>query len=151
MPWKGRTENWLRAAEHLADDTGSAADETSLTLLEQALGFGGLSPQTRGRLALVLARGAMLGPRPEGTAGVLRRLVDDPALPVGVRGEVRLELGLLLHNRQRRFHEGRVQLRQAAGELAARPALAAQAMAALANPLYVRIRKNPGARTTDLP
>ena len=133
----GRTDNWLRAAEHLADDAGpAAADETSFSLLEHALGFGGLPPQTRGRLALVLARGAVLGLRSEGTARVLRGLVDDPVLPAGVRGEIRLELGLLLHNRKRRFDEGRAQLKQAAAELAGRPALAAQAMAALANPFF---------------
>lgn len=133
----GRTENWLRAAEHLADDVGPVvADEASVTLLEQALGLGGLPPEKRGRLALAVARDAMLGLRSEGTAHVLRRLVDDPALPAAVRGEIRLELGLLLHNRKRCFDEGRAQLRRAAAELAGRPALAAQAMTALANPFF---------------
>lgn len=133
----GRTRNWLRAAEHVANDSGRVTvDETSVMLLEQALGLGGLPPRTRGRLALALARGAMLGLRSEGTVHVLRRLVDDPALPADVRGELRLELGLLLHNRKRCFDEGRDQLRRAAAELAERPELAVQAMTALANPFF---------------
>lgn len=141
----GRTEDWLRAAEHLVDDRGapdgpggSAAceDEAAVTLLEQALGAGGIPPERRGRLALTLARGAMLGLRSEGTVQVLRRIVEDPALPTTTRGEIRLELGLLLHNRKRRFEEGRRELQRAARELAERPALAAHAMAALANPFF---------------
>lgn len=133
--WRGggRTEDWLRAAEHLVND-----DEAAVTLLEEALDVGGLPPDRRGRLALTLARGAVLGGRSEGTVRVLRGIVGDPALPAADRGEIRLELGLLLHNRKRRFEEGRTELRRAAGELAEarRPALAALAMAALANPFF---------------
>ncbi|MFI6694637.1 LuxR C-terminal-related transcriptional regulator [Streptomyces sp. NPDC050433] len=140
--WRGggRTEDWLRAAEHLVND-----DEATVTLLEEALDVGGLPPDKRGRLALTLARGAVLGRRSEGTVRVLRGIVEDPALPAADRGEIRLELGLLLHNRKRRFEEGRAELRRAAGELAEaeRPALAALAMAALANPFF------PGASLAE--
>lgn len=155
----GRTEDWLRAAEHVADagadagtdagtDAGARAgdtapgdgvvgeDEARYALLEQVLGAGGLPPHKRGRLALTLARGAMLGPRSEGTARALRRIAEDPALPVAARGEIRLELGLLLLGQKRRFEDGRAELRRAAEELADRPALAARAMAALANPFF---------------
>ncbi|MFC8827687.1 LuxR C-terminal-related transcriptional regulator [Streptomyces sp. NPDC057137] len=140
--WRGggRTEDWLRAAEHLVND-----DEAAVTLLEEALDVGGLPPDKRGRLALTLARGAVFGCRSEGTARVLRGIVEDPALPAADRGEIRLELGLLLHNRKRRFEEGRTELRRAAHELAEaeRPALAARAMAALANPFF------PGASLAE--
>ncbi|MCF6521653.1 LuxR C-terminal-related transcriptional regulator [Streptomyces sp. JJ36] len=143
----GRTEDWLRAAERVAADGGDAGaraaggedgaeDEAAVALLEQTLAVDDVPPRTRGRLALTLARGAMLGLRSEETARVLRRIVDDPTLPAPVRGEIRLELGLLLHNRKRRFAEGRTELRRAAAELAGRPALAATAMAALANPFF---------------
>ncbi|SCK30792.1 LuxR family transcriptional regulator [Streptomyces sp. WMMB 322] len=157
--WRGggRTEEWLRAAEHVADTGGDGVgdgagdgdgdghggpdgtfpeDEARSALLEQALDAGGLPPGRRGRLALTLARGAMLVPRSEGTASALRRIVDDPSLPAGARGEVRLELGLLLHGQKRRFREGRAELRLAAEELTERPALAARASAALANPFF---------------
>lgn len=140
--WRGggRTEDWLRAAEHLVND-----DEAAVTLLEEALEVGGLPPEKRGRLALTLARGAVLGRRSDGTARVLRGIVEDAALPAADRGEIRLELGLLLHNRKRRFEEGRRELRGAAEELteAGRPALAALAMAALANPFF------PGASLAE--
>ncbi|OEU86323.1 hypothetical protein AN215_24395 [Streptomyces abyssalis] len=156
----GRTEDWLRAAEHVAaggcgesadgnperdgdfgegDERGDVAgggDEARFALLEQVLGAVGLPPDKRGRLALNLARGAMFGPRSEGTARALRGIVDDPALPAAARGEMRLELGLLLHNQKRRFEEGRAELRRAAEELTERPALAARATAALANPFF---------------
>lgn len=152
----GRTEDWLRAAEHVADAGAAGAnagaraddpatgdgvvseDEARYALLEQVLGAGGLPPHKRGRLALTLARGAMLGPRSEGTARALRRIVEDTALPVAARGEIRLELGLLLLGQKRRFEDGRAELRRAAEELAEaeRPALAARAMAALANPFF---------------
>ncbi|MCI3225677.1 LuxR family transcriptional regulator [Streptomyces sp. NP-1717] len=140
--WRGggRTEDWLRAAEHLGRD-----DEAAVALLEEALDTGGLPADKRGRLALTLARGAVLGRRSEGTTRILRGVVEDPALPAADRGEIRLELGLLLHNRKRRFEEGRTELRRAAHELAEaeRPALAARAMAALANPFF------PGASLAE--
>ncbi|WP_329034361.1 LuxR C-terminal-related transcriptional regulator [Streptomyces sp. NBC_01725] len=133
--WRGggRTEDWLRAAEHLGRD-----DEAAVALLEEALDTGGLPADKRGALALTLARGAVLGRRSEGTTRILRGIVEDPALPAADRGEIRLELGLLLHNRKRCFEEGRSELRRAADELAEaeRPALAARAMAALANPFF---------------
>lgn len=137
--WRGcgRTEDWLRAAERVADGEGSVSeDEAAVALLEQVLGDGGLPPEKRGRLALALARGAMLGLRSDRTAAVLRRIVEDPAMPAAARGEIRLELGLLLHNQKRRFHEGRTEVRRAAAELAQRPALATLAMTALANPYF---------------
>ncbi|THA25922.1 helix-turn-helix transcriptional regulator [Streptomyces sp. RKND-216] len=137
--WRGggRTEDWLRAAERLAEGEAAVREDTAaLALLEQALAEKGVPAERRGRLALTLARGAMLGVRSEGTAQALRGIVEDPALPRAVRGEIRLELGLLLHNRKRRFDEGRVELRRAAQELTERPALAARAMAALANPFF---------------
>lgn len=76
--WRGggRTEDWLRAAEHLGRD-----DEAAVALLEEALDAGGLPADRRGRLALTLARGAVLGRRSEGTTRILRGIVEDPALP----------------------------------------------------------------------
>lgn len=140
--WRGggRTEDWLRAAEHLGHE-----DEAAMSLLEEALDTGDLPPDKRGRLALTLARGAVLGCRSDGTTRILRGIVEDPALAAADRGEIRLELGLLLHNRKRCFAEGRTELRRAADELAdaERPALAARAMAALANPFF------PGASLAE--
>jgi DNA-binding CsgD family transcriptional regulator len=136
----GRTEEWLRAAEHVADGAGDGGtvtdDETAVALLEQALDEGGGPPQRRARLAMALARGATLGLRTEETVRTLRTIVADTSIPPEVRGEIRLELGLLLHNQKRRFDEGREQVRRAVDELATRPVLATVALAALANPFF---------------
>ncbi|WP_187280399.1 helix-turn-helix transcriptional regulator [Streptomyces sp. IB2014 016-6] len=135
----GRMEEWLRATERLsAGDSGGTIteDELAVGLLEQALDEGGGSPQRRARLALALARGATLGLRTEETVQALRRVVADTSLPPAARGEIRLELGLLLHNQKRRFHEGREQVRRAVGELHERPTLATVALVALANPFF---------------
>lgn len=139
--WRGcgRTEEWLRAAERVAGGDGGgtvAEDETAVALLEQALEEGAGPASRRARLALALARGATLGLRTEETVRMLRKIVAEASLPPAVRGEIRLELGMLLHNQKRRFHEGREQARLAVGELSERPALAAAAMAALANPFF---------------
>ncbi|EST39502.1 hypothetical protein N566_01615, partial [Streptomycetaceae bacterium MP113-05] len=124
-------------------DTAVREDAAALALLEQVLAEEDLPAARRGRLALTLARGAMLGVRSEGTAQALRGIVGDAGLPVAVRGEIRLELGLLLHNQKRCFDEGRAELRRAADELSGRPELAARAMAALANPFF------PGASLAE--
>ncbi|AXK35289.1 helix-turn-helix transcriptional regulator [Streptomyces armeniacus] len=142
----GRTEEWLRATEHVARGDGGGTvteDEAAVALLEQALNEDGTPPELRARLALALARGATLGLRTEETVRALRTVVADTSLPAATRGEIRLELGLLLHNQKRRFHEGREQVRRAIGELSERSALATLAMAALANPFF------PGASLTE--
>ncbi|KAF4405020.1 LuxR C-terminal-related transcriptional regulator [Streptomyces lycii] len=146
--WRGcgRTEEWLRATERVADGEGGGTvtdDETAVALLEQALDEGGGPPRRRARLALALARGATLGLRTEETVRALRRIVADTSLPLPDRGEIRLELGLLLHNQKRRFTEGRDQVGCAVGELSERPVQATQAMAALANPFF------PGASLAE--
>ncbi|WP_433328357.1 ATP-binding protein [Spirillospora sp. CA-294931] len=133
----GRTEDWLRAAAHVADLEGAiGGDEVAVALLEETLDTRSVPPELQGRCALALARNAMLQLRSEKTAQVLRRIVDDPALPERERGEIRLELGLLLRHRKRRFEEGRGELVRSVGELDGRPALAAMAMMALANSYF---------------
>lgn len=139
--WRGcgRTEEWLHATERVAAGASGGTiteDELAVALLEQALDEGGGPPQRRARLALALARGATLGLRTQETVTILQRVVDDASLPSVVRGEIRLELGLLLHNQKRRFHEGRQQVRHAVDELHERPELATAALVALANPFF---------------
>lgn len=84
----------------------------------------------------MLARSAYRGLRSDQTVEVLRRLVDDGALPDAARGEIRLDLGLLIGNQVGNGSQGRVELIKAVEELSGQSALAARAMAALALPYW---------------
>jgi DNA-binding CsgD family transcriptional regulator len=66
---------------------------------------------------------------------VLRRVLDEDGLPAGLRGEVRLYVGLLLDNQAGQATAGLAELARAVPELRRRPGLAARAMSALAVPM----------------
>lgn len=133
----GRTAEWLQSVEHAAWEAAEAGNhQLAIALLEDTLAHPGVRQANRARLALMLARSAYSGLGSDQTVEVLRRLVDDPELPAAVRGEIRLDLGLLIGNQVGRPMEGRVELIRAVEELSARPALAARAMAALALPYW---------------
>ncbi|MBP2056596.1 DNA-binding CsgD family transcriptional regulator [Streptomyces griseochromogenes] len=133
----GQIEDWLRSVENAALRAVEARNhQLAITLLEDTLAHAQVRQSNRSRLALLLARNAYNGLRSDQTVEVLRRLVDDEALPVAARGEIRLELGLLLGNQIGRDSEGRAELIKAVEELSTRPALAARAMAALALPYW---------------
>ncbi|WP_035792033.1 LuxR C-terminal-related transcriptional regulator [Kitasatospora mediocidica] len=128
---------WLRAVERaarLADRVGE--HQAATALLEQTLAAPGLPGEARARLAPLLARSAVLGLGSEQTVTVLRQIVDDQELAPAVRGEVRLDLGLLLCNQVGRRAQGTVELLRAVEELSERPVLAARAMSALAMPYW---------------
>ncbi|MFE1295874.1 LuxR C-terminal-related transcriptional regulator [Streptomyces sp. NPDC058731] len=136
----GRVRSWLRAVEQAAHEAHvlgeSARYQEAIGLLEQAMASPLVSPQARARLAPVLARSAVDGLRSDQTVEALQRVVQDDSLPAAVRGEIRLDLGLLLVN-QVGGEDGRGVLEQAAAELREeRPALAARAMCALASPRW---------------
>ncbi|MFD7858823.1 LuxR C-terminal-related transcriptional regulator [Streptomyces microflavus] len=129
---------WLRAVERAAEAAeASGRHEQAITLLERTLALPGLPPQARARLAPLLARNAVTGLRSDQTVEVLAQIVQDAALPPAVRGELRLDLGLMLCNQMGRSHEGWQVLEVAAGELRdVRSVLAARAMAALVTPYW---------------
>ncbi|MGV9689906.1 LuxR C-terminal-related transcriptional regulator [Streptomyces sp. NPDC003444] len=134
----GETRGWLRAVEKAA---GSAAEsgrhQEAVTLLERTLATPGLPPRSRARLAPLLARSAVTGLRSDQTVEVLAQIVRDADLPPAVRGELRLDLGLMLCNQMGRFPEGWRVLETAAAELReVRPGLAARAMTALSSPYW---------------
>jgi DNA-binding CsgD family transcriptional regulator len=133
----GQTRGWLQAVEHA---TGQCAElgeyQEAIGLLEETLAAPATPAEARARLAPILADIAVVRLRSEQTVKVLRQIVDDRELPPGIRGEVRLDLGLLLANQLGRTAEAWAQLRRAVDELRERPALAARAMAALALPYH---------------
>ncbi|MFC8795166.1 LuxR C-terminal-related transcriptional regulator [Streptomyces cinereoruber] len=129
----GETRRWLKAVERAAESAAaSGRHQQAVTLLERTLATPGLPPQSRARLAPLLARSAVTGLRSDQTVEVLAQIVRDASLPPAVRGELRLDLGLMLCNQMGRFPEGWRVLETAAAELReVRPGLAARAMAAL--------------------
>jgi len=132
----GRPKQWLRFVEEAADLAVSLGnDSAACDLLTEALGHPGISAAARARLAVKLGRAA-LGCLDHGQAlTVLRRVVDEGGLPVGVRGEVRLHVGLLLDNQAGQASVGLAEIARSVPELRHRPGLAARAMSALAVPM----------------
>lgn len=134
----GDGPRWLRAVEKAAESAEtSGRHQQAITLLERTLATPDIPPQARARLAPLLARNAVTGLRSDQTVEVLAQIVQDAALPPAVRGELRLDLGLMLCNQMGRFPEGWRVLEIAAAELRdVRSPLAARAMAALVLPYH---------------
>ncbi|MCT6780071.1 LuxR C-terminal-related transcriptional regulator [Streptomyces sp. CS7] len=134
----GEYRGWLRAVEKAAESAAkSGRHQEAITLLERTLATPGIPPQARARLAPLLARNAVTGLRSDQTVEVLEQIVRDADLPPAVRGELRLDLGLMLSNQMGRFAEGWRVLEVAAAELReVRSVLAARAMAALVTPYW---------------
>ena len=127
---------WVRYAEAAADLAISLGnDSAACELLTEALGCPEVSDAARARMAVKLGRAA-LGSLDHGEAmAVLRSVLEDDELPVGVRGEVRLYFGLLLDNQAGQASAGLAQIACAVPELRRRPGLAARAMSVLAVPM----------------
>ncbi|MGD9485972.1 LuxR C-terminal-related transcriptional regulator [Streptomyces sp. TRM70308] len=134
----GCVRGWLRAVEKAAREAAeSGRYQGAVDLLEQALASPTVPRQDRAWLAPLLASSAVVGLRSDQTVEVLTQIVRDAALPVAVRGEVRLELGLLLRNQVGDFAAGWRELEAAAAELRQTGLpLAGRAMASLAMPYW---------------
>jgi DNA-binding CsgD family transcriptional regulator len=122
-----------RAAERAvrAGDTAEAID-----LLKGLLAEPALPGRARAALAGRLGHLALTSLAYEETVAMLRSILTDDRLPDGLRGELRLHLGLLLCNQAGDGDTGRVELTRAVRELRRRPAPAARAMSALALPYW---------------
>jgi tetratricopeptide (TPR) repeat protein len=129
-----KTKEWIHYAEAAADRAVSLQDDaTAYEFLRDAVGVAGLSPSTRGRLAVKLATHGFHCLEHEETIAIVRRLLDDQALPTGVRGELRTGLGRLLYQAGQ-TEAGYSEVAKALDELGRRPDLAARAMAFLGRP-----------------
>lgn len=132
----GQVKAWLRAVEHAALQCAAEGDhQAAIDLLERTLSRPTVPLAARARLAPLLAHSAVLGLRSDQTVTVLRQILDEQSLPAAVRGQIRLDLGLLLCNQAVAGMQGWLELQQAVEELQERPLMAARAMAALAMPL----------------
>lgn len=131
----GREGKWLKAAVQAADDPNALADPgAAVGMLRSLLGCPDLPARAAGRLALGLTRNALLTLPSTRTVDVLGQILVLPQLSDEVRGEIRLERGLVLNSQLGRS-EGKAETERAISELRARPDLRVRAMAALANPL----------------
>ncbi|MGI5470885.1 ATP-binding protein [Streptomyces sp. CA-132043] len=128
---------WLRYGEAAAEAAREMGDTAVVVeILEGLLSDQRLGVAERGRLATELSRVAVMGLSFRRAARLLERVVRDRGLPVAVRGEIRLNLGLLQHNQAGDYEQGRADTETAVAELRERPALAARGMAALAMPSW---------------
>lgn len=129
-----RIVGWVRIAEQAAGQAIRAGnDADAARLLQELLSEAPLDTQARVRVAAQLGHAALHGLAHRDACAVLRDVVQDAALPEDTRGELRLELGLLLDQAGDQV-ASYLQLTAAVGELGHRPDLRARAMAALAVP-----------------
>ncbi|MFG2819577.1 ATP-binding protein [Kitasatospora sp. NPDC048365] len=130
----GDTEAWLPRARAAADhaiavgDLGTAAD-----LLSDILGqHRDLTPEQIGDTARALAGAVRHDTASDLAVAALRRILTVPRLPVPVRAEIRLRLGLVQYN-NRRDPAGLAEIEAVLPDLERHnPELAARAMASLA-------------------
>ncbi|MFI9816778.1 LuxR C-terminal-related transcriptional regulator [Saccharothrix variisporea] len=133
----GDVVGMARHAERAADRAVRSDDpETAVDLLRTVLREPALPRRTRASLAGRLGRLALGSLAYGETLHLLHEIVSDDLLPDGVRGELRLHLGLLLGNQAGDGEAQRAQLKTAIRELRRRPLLAARAMSALAVPYW---------------
>ncbi|WP_051854978.1 helix-turn-helix transcriptional regulator [Streptomyces sp. NRRL B-1347] len=134
----GEMRAWLRAVERAAQQfAAEGRHQEAIALLEDTLASPLVAKAARARLAPVLAASAVVALRSDQTVEVLTQIVQDEDLPQAVRGEMRLDLGLLLCNQVGRSTHGWAELERSAAELREeRPELAARAMSALAMPYW---------------
>nr|BAN83929.1 putative LuxR family transcriptional regulator [Streptomyces olivoviridis]BBI93414.1 LuxR-family transcriptional regulator [Streptomyces olivoviridis] len=146
VPWErlaahrracGDQRGWLRAVERAAQEFADTGEiQRAVRLLEDALSGGEVPAHARSRLATLLARSAVMGLRSDQTLEVLQNIVAGADLPPTVRGEIRLDLGLLLCNQMGRILEGQAELVRAVDDLAGQPVPLARAMSALSMPYW---------------
>ncbi|MEU6279445.1 helix-turn-helix transcriptional regulator [Streptomyces sp. NPDC047028] len=146
VPWErlaahrracGDQRGWLRAVERAAQEFADTGEiQRAVRLLEDALSGGEVPAHARSRLATLLARSAVMGLRSDQTLEVLQNIVAGADLPPTVRGEIRLDLGLLLCNQMGRILEGQAELARAVDDLAGQPVPLARAMSALSMPYW---------------
>jgi DNA-binding CsgD family transcriptional regulator len=142
----GRVEDWLTYGEAAADNAATTGDAaTAIVLLQRLLTEPSLRSSDVDRLATKFGWVAYAGLEPTGPAVALERLMATHRTSEEIRGELRLGLGLLLHRQRGGPVASKVELELAAAELRPQPALAARAMAVLAEPY---VGTTPLAETT---
>ncbi|MFB4268940.1 AAA family ATPase [Nonomuraea sp. GTA35] len=128
---------WQRHGSAAADHSAAIGDiPLAVELLEGLLADPKLPRQARGPLALRLSRVAAIGLSHRRVVRILRHLLSDDFLSRRVRGEARLNLGVLLSNQAGAITAGRQEILAALPDLADSPCLAARGLALLAMPVW---------------
>ncbi|MFC4011955.1 ATP-binding protein [Nonomuraea purpurea] len=133
----GDFESWQRHGGAAADHAAALGDiPLAVELLEGLLADPKLPREARGPLALRLSRVAAIGLSHRRVVRILRHLLSDDFLSRRVRGEARLNLGVLLSNQAGAIAAGRQEILAALPDLDDNPGLAARGLALLAMPAW---------------
>ncbi|MGV9599809.1 ATP-binding protein [Streptosporangium sandarakinum] len=126
---------WLRHGRAAADQAAALGDTAlAIEVLDGMLADPDLPEPDRGPLSLALSRLDTTGLSHQRVERLMRRLLRDDFLSREVRGEARLNLGMVLCNQGGDSSTGRPEILAAVAELHDRPALAARGLAGLAMP-----------------
>ena len=134
--WKeaGRSGSWVRWAEQAASLASALGDPgAAAVLLLDAVGATGLDAETRGGLALDLAKAAIASLAQAEAIDAVRHVLGTEDLPPSLRGDLRTHLGALLHQAGD-ASAANAQFALSVPDLQDSPDLLAQVMVALALP-----------------
>ncbi|MFI7633753.1 ATP-binding protein [Nonomuraea sp. NPDC049400] len=128
---------WQRHGSAAADRAAALGDiPLAVEVLEGLLADPKLPRDARGPLALRLSRVAAIGLSHRRVVRILRHLLKDDFLSPQVRGQARLNLGILLSNQAGAVAAGRQEILAALPDLHDSPSLAARGLALLAMPAW---------------
>ena len=131
----GRVDDWRVHTEAAAEQATATGDVgTAVRLLRSLLIQSGLPAAELTRIGVKFGSAAVHVAGASRVLAILRELVEDKAIPAGTRGELRLNLGLLMANQAGDAEAGDAEMIRALADLGHRPDLRARAMSALALP-----------------
>ncbi|MBE3014870.1 AAA family ATPase [Microbispora sp. NEAU-D428] len=131
----GDTDAWVRHGTAAAQQAAALGDTAlAVEVVEGMLDDPDLPVRDRGPLVLMLSRFAATGLSHQRVVRLLRQVLRGDFLSRDVRGEVRLNLGVVLSNQAGDAAAGRPEIMAALAELDDRPTLAARGWASMAMP-----------------
>ncbi|WP_030509525.1 AAA family ATPase [Microbispora rosea] len=131
----GDTDAWVRHGTAAAQQAAALGDTAlAVEVVEGMLDDPDLPVRDRGPLVLMLSRFAATGLSHQRVVRLLRQVLRGDFLSRDVRGEVRLNLGVVLSNQAGDAAAGRPEIMAALAELTDRPTLAARGWASMAMP-----------------
>ncbi|WP_169978162.1 LuxR family transcriptional regulator [Microbispora sp. H10836] len=131
----GDTGAWVRHGTAAAKQAAALGDTAlAVEVIEGMLDDPDLPATGRGPLVLMLSRLAATGLSHQRVVRLLRQVLRGDFLSRDVRGEVRLNLGVVLSNQAGDAAAGRPEILAALAELSDRPTLAARGWASIAMP-----------------
>ncbi|MEV4295967.1 helix-turn-helix transcriptional regulator [Microbispora rosea] len=131
----GDTDAWVRHGAAAAQQAAALGDTAlAVEVVEGMLDDPDLPVRDRGPLVLMLSRFAATGLSHQRVVRLLRQVLRGDFLSRDVRGEVRLNLGVVLSNQAGDAAAGRPEIMAALAELTDRPTLAARGWASMAMP-----------------